>query len=84
MGERTHNILSIVLARGLRRPPASMRRINAPPRLASHKRVGTKPLRQRRSPARCEQCVCETMRVGHKELTYAPPSQNDAQRTRAS
>jgi len=42
-------------------------------RLASHKRVGTKPLRQTRSPARCEQCVCERMRVGHKELTYAPP-----------
>ena len=28
--------------------------------------------------------VCERIRLGHKEITYDPPSQNDARRTRAS
>ena len=28
--------------------------------------------------------VCERIRLGHKENTYDPPSQNDARRTRAS
>src|SRR5712691_10060823 len=28
--------------------------------------------------------VCEQIRLGHKENTYDPPSQNDARRTRAS
>ncbi len=41
-------------------------------------------LRQTLSRAVCQRGVCEGVRLGHKEMTYDPPSQNDARGTRAS
>jgi hypothetical protein len=38
-------------------------------------------LRQTLSRARCQQCACEEIRLGRKEITYDPASQNDARRT---
>ncbi len=52
--------------------------------LISQKARLNEAFRQTLSRARCQQCACEGIRLGHKELTYDPPSQNDARRTRAS
>ena len=51
---------------------------------ASHKPVLNEALGADAFAGLVSAVVCERIRLGHKENTYDPPSQNDARRTRAS
>src|SRR6266700_2390558 len=52
--------------------------------VTEHAQHTTKPLCGRRFRVPGVSGACEGIRLGHKETTYDPPSQNDARRTRAS